>query len=31
MLDLTGRWVLVTGAARGIGRLAALKMAECRA
>ena len=28
MLDLTGRWVLVTGAARGIGRLAALKMAE---
>ena len=29
MLDLTGRWVLVTGAARGIGRLAALKMADC--
>ena len=28
MLDLTGKWVLVTGAARGIGRLAALKMAE---
>lgn len=28
MLDLKGRWVLVTGAARGIGRLAALKMAE---
>ena len=29
MLDLKGRWVLVTGAARGIGRLAALKMADC--
>ena len=29
MLALTGRWVLVTGAARGIGRLAALKMADC--
>ena len=28
MLDLNGKWVLVTGAARGIGRLAALKMAE---
>ena len=28
MLDLKGKWVLVTGAARGIGRLAALKMAE---
>ena len=28
MLDLKGRWVLVTGAARGIGRIAALKMAE---
>ncbi len=29
MLDLKGKWVLVTGAARGIGRLAALKMADC--
>lgn len=29
MLDLFGKWVLVTGAARGIGRLAALKMADC--
>ncbi|MBR3700673.1 MAG: SDR family oxidoreductase [Clostridiales bacterium] len=29
MLDLSGKWVLVTGAARGIGRLAALKMADC--
>ena len=28
MLDLNGKWVLVTGAARGLGRLAALKMAE---
>lgn len=28
MLDLKGKWVLVTGAARGIGRLAALKMAD---
>ena len=28
MLDLSGRWVFITGAARGIGRLAALKMAE---
>ena len=28
MLDLSEKWVLVTGAARGIGRLAALKMAE---
>ena len=28
MLDLSGRWVFVTGAARGLGRLAALKMAE---
>ena len=28
MLDLSGKWVLVTGAARGIGRLAAIKMAE---
>ena len=29
MLDLSGKWGLVTGAARGIGRLAALKMADC--
>lgn len=29
MLDLSGKWVLVTGAARGIGRLAAHKMADC--
>ena len=29
MLVLSGKWVLVTGAARGIGRLAALKMADC--
>lgn len=28
MLDLTGRWVLVTGASRGIGRLAAKAMAS---
>lgn len=28
MLDLKGKWVLVTGASRGIGRLAAKKMAE---
>ena len=28
MLDLSGKWVFITGAARGIGRLAALKMAE---
>ena len=28
MLDLKGRWVLITGASRGIGRLAAKKMAE---
>ena len=28
MLDLSEKWVLVTGAARGIGRLAAIKMAE---
>lgn len=28
MLDLKGKWVLVTGASRGIGRLAAMKMAE---
>ena len=27
MLDLSEKWVLVTGAARGLGRLAALKMA----
>ena len=28
MVDVKGRWALVTGAARGIGRLAALYMAE---
>ena len=28
MLDLKGRWVLVTGASRGIGRLAAKAMAK---
>lgn len=28
MLDLKGKWVLVTGASRGIGRLAAKAMAE---
>ena len=28
MVDLKGKWVLITGASRGIGRLAALKMAE---
>ena len=28
MLDLKGKWVLVTGASRGIGRLAATLMAE---
>lgn len=28
MLDLKGKWVLVTGASRGIGRLAAKKMAD---
>lgn len=28
MVDLRGKWVLVTGAARGIGRLIALAMAE---
>ena len=28
MLDLRGRWVLITGASRGIGRLAAKAMAE---
>ena len=27
MLDLKGKWVLVTGASRGIGRLAAKAMA----
>lgn len=28
MLDLKGKWVLITGASRGIGRLTALYMAE---
>lgn len=28
MLDLKGKWVLITGASRGIGRLAALAMAD---
>lgn len=28
MLDLKGKWVLVTGASRGIGRLAAITMAK---
>ena len=28
MLDLSGKWVLITGASRGIGRLAAKNMAE---
>ena len=28
MLDLKGKWVFITGASRGIGRLAAIKMAE---
>ena len=28
MLDLKGKWVLVTGASRGIGRLAAKTMAK---
>ena len=28
MLDLNGKWVLITGASRGIGRLSALFMAE---
>lgn len=28
MLDLKGKWVLVTGAARGLGRLAAEFMAQ---
>jgi len=28
MLDLKGKWVLVTGASRGLGRLASKKMAE---
>ncbi len=28
MIDIKGKWALVTGASRGIGRLAALKLAE---
>ena len=28
MLDLKGKWVLITGASRGIGRLSALFMAS---
>ena len=28
MIDVGGRWALITGASRGIGRLAALTMAE---
>lgn len=28
MIDLSGRWVLITGASRGLGRLAAKKMAS---
>ena len=28
MLDLKGKWVLVTGASRGIGRLASKAMAD---
>lgn len=28
MIDIRGKWALVTGASRGIGRLAALKLAE---
>ena len=28
MLDLKGKWVLITGASRGLGRLAAKLMAE---
>lgn len=28
MMNVTGKWVLVTGASRGIGRLAALEMAK---
>ena len=28
MVDVRGRWALITGASRGIGRLAALFMAE---
>ena len=28
MLDLTGKWVLITGASRGIGKLSAKFMAE---
>ena len=28
MVDLKGKWVLITGASRGIGRLSALFMAK---
>ena len=28
MVDVKGRWVLVTGASRGLGRLCALYMAD---
>ena len=28
MIDLKGKWVLITGASRGLGRLAAIQMAE---
>ncbi len=28
MIDLKGKWALITGASRGLGRLAAVKMAE---
>lgn len=28
MIDLKGKWVLITGASRGLGKLAAVYMAE---